>query len=322
MVEWGERSLGAFTLFSAGGGPRAACGEGSTRKGAPVVGTGREPGGADTAGRGRILCGTCAWADHQNFYPPGLKPTERLAFYARHFPVVEVDSTFYHPQPARNFQLWAGRTPAGFVFDVKAYRAMTRHDRQPRPGDEDVAEVFARFRESLRPLEQSGKLRAVLFQFPPWFTCTPENRGYLEWVRETYDTLLLAVEFRHRSWWQAAQRQETLDFLRSNALVNVICDEPQVGSGTVPAVVEVTNPRLAVVRFHGRNAAAWYKKGLANSGERFNYLYSRQELQPWAEAALRLAAEAQEVHLLMNNNFGDYAVRNARDLLEVLQELR
>lgn len=268
---------------------------------------------------GTIRVGTCAWADHANFYPPELKPRERLPFYARHFNLVEVDSSFYALQPPRNFRLWAEVTPPGFRFHVKAYRALTRHDRIPKPGEEDLGEVADRFRKSIMPLVESGKLTALHFQFPPWFVRRSENLAYLGWIREQFASYLVAIEFRHRSWFQsAAVSGETLAFLRDQEFAHTIVDEPQIGSGSIPAVVAVTNPRLAVIRFHGRNRETWYARGLATSGDRFKYLYSEDELRPWAEKARALAEEAEAVHLLMNNNFGDYAVRNAQQMLGLI----
>lgn len=265
----------------------------------------------------RILCGTCAWADHEDFYPPGLKPGDRLAYYARFFPIVEVDSTFYALQPARNFALWAQRTPPHFVFNVKAYGAMTRHHRQPRPGEEDLAAVFRQFDAALEPLRAAGKLRAVHFQFPPWFVASDANRAWVEHCREWFHRDLVAVEFRHRSWFAGGEAGRTLAWLKRLGAVHVICDEPQVGSGCVPLVEAVTCPRLAIVRFHGRNAATWYKKG-ETSAERFDYLYSREELAAFVPLVQRLAAAAEEVHLLLNNNRANYAVRNSLDLMELL----
>lgn len=266
---------------------------------------------------GIILCGTCAWSDHTDFYPPGLKPAERLPFYARHFPVVEVDSSFYHPLPQRHAERWAQVTPPGFRFDVKAYRALTRHDREAPASPEERERLAAGFVEALEPLRAAGKLRAVLLQFPPWFACRAEHRDYLRWCREALAPCRVAVEFRHRSWFEGAEAARTLAFLEREGLVHVIADEPQVGTGCVPPVVAATAPDLAILRFHGRNAATWYAR-TRTSGERFNYLYSRAELAEWAERIGRLAEEVEEVHALMNNNHANYAILNARELMELL----
>lgn len=265
-----------------------------------------------------IRCGTCAWSDHEEYFPKGLPPGDRLAYYASHFPIVEVDSSFYHLQPPKWYAAWAQKTPPGFVFNVKAYGAMTRHHREPRPGEENLGDVFKRFEASIQPLREAGKLKALHFQFPPWFTCKPENREYVQFCREFFADDLVAVEFRHNSWFLGANREETLASLRRMRAVNVVCDEPQIGSGTVPAVVAVTDPRLAIVRFHGRNAQTWYIKA-EKTAQRFDYLYSREELQEWvAPVRQQLEPHAEEVHLLMNNNRANYAVRNSLDLMELL----
>lgn len=267
---------------------------------------------------GQIRCGTCAWSDHEEYYPRGLPPAKRLSYYAGHFPIVEVDSSFYHLQPAKWYAAWAAHTPPDFAFNVKAYGAMTRHHREPRPGEEDLTEVFHRFAESVAPLREAEKLKALHFQFPPWFTCRPESLEWVQHCREFYADDLVAVEFRHHSWFEGENRERTLDFLRRIKAVNVVCDEPQIGSGTVPAVVAVTDPRLAIVRFHGRNAGTWYMKA-ESTAQRFDYLYSRDELREWVEPIRSLLEPAAaEVHLLMNNNRANYAVRNALDLMELL----
>ncbi len=268
---------------------------------------------------GQVLVGTCNWADHQGYYPSGLKSTERISYYARHFPVVEVDSTYYSLQPRRNFEAWCARTPEGFLFNVKAYRELTQHNRTPSGEVETPSvESFQKFSYSLDPMRECGKLRAVHFQFPPWFRRSKQNLEYIQTCRELMPDDLLAVEFRHRSWMEGEHADETLAFLRERHLAYVMVDEPQVGSGSVPPTVAVTNPDLAIVRFHGRNAETWYKKGLKSSTERFKYLYTQQELAEWIPAVERVQQEAREVHLLLNNNYGNYAVRNAVDLLELL----
>jgi len=265
-----------------------------------------------------IRVGTCAWSDHEEYYPSGLPQRERLTYYARHFPLVEVDSTFYRLQPARWFADWAARTPPDFRFNVKAYGAMTRHHREPRPGEEDLLEVFKRFAGSVEPLREAGKLGALHFQFPPWFTCSNESREWVQFCREYFPDQLVAVEFRHTSWFAGENREKTLQFLRDIRAVHVACDAPQVGSGTVPRVVAVTDPRLAIVRFHGRNARTWYVKG-TTSAQRFDYLYSKEELAEWlGPIRQELEPNVAEIHLLMNNNRANYAVRNALDLMELL----
>lgn len=265
-----------------------------------------------------IRVGTCAWADHEEYFPRGLPPGDRLAYYARHFSIVEVDSSFYHLQPPKWYAGWAAKTPDTFVFNVKAYGAMTKHHREPRPGEEDIGEVFRRFEASIEPLREARKLKALHFQFPPWFVASDENREWVHFCREWFKNDIVAVEFRHNSWFLGTTRESTLAMLRRLRAVNVICDEPQVGSGTVPAVVAVTDPRLSIIRFHGRNAKTWYMKA-ETTAQRFDYLYSRAELAEWvAPIREELEPEVEEVHALMNNNRANYAVKNALDLMSLL----
>jgi uncharacterized protein YecE (DUF72 family) len=275
----------------------------------------------------KLLVGTCNWADHDPFYPKGLKPADRLGYYAKLFPIVEVDSTFYRLMPATNFKAWVERTPDDFVFDVKAYRTLTRHDAKYQPGKkhegDDPAldpadDDFKAFITSLQPMREAGKLRAVLFQFPPWVKASQRNHDYMATIREYMQDDLVAVEFRHRSWLEGEERERTFDVLRSLGFVYTAVDQPQIGSGSIPPVYKVTNPKLAIVRFHGRNYKSWYVRNAASSRERFDYLYKPEELEEWVPPAQQMAVEAEEVHLLMNNNAQNYAIVNARDMMRLL----
>ncbi len=263
----------------------------------------------------RIYVGCCSWSDHTNFYPEDLPSNQQISFYARHFPIVEIDSSFYRLMPARNYQLWAERTPAGFVFDVKPYRQITGHDRENPP----EAEVFEAFSRSLQPLRDAAKLGAIHFQFPPWFVYRPENVAYLRECRDRFPGDRLSVEFRHRSWLEGDHVPELLETLNGYGLSLTVVDEPQVGTGSVPTLLAVTNPDLVIARFHGRNAKMWYAK-VKTTQERFDYLYSEAELREWVPNAAALAREARELHLLFNNNQQDYSVRNARQLAMLLKE--
>ena len=263
----------------------------------------------------RVYVGTCSWSDHTDFYPPGLKSTEQISYYARYFPVVEINSTFYHMAPARNYAAWARRTPEGFLFDVKPYKQLTYHDRQNPPDLETATD----FRDSMQPLRDAGKLGAVHFQFPPWFKHSERNLDYIRRLREFFAEDRIGVEFRHRSWLDKAHVSEVVGALRDAGVSLTVVDEPQLGSGSVPTVLKVTNPDLVIVRFHGRNYKKWYAK-VKRTGDRFDYLYSEEELRDWAPKAEELASQAREVHLLFNNNNRNYAVQNGQQLRLILQE--
>ena len=266
-----------------------------------------------------VLVGTCNWSDHRGFYPAGVKPADRLAYYARFFPIVEVDSTFYHLQSERNFAKWADATPEDFIFNVKAYKALTLHERDAQgqmvPPTRDIVE---RFSGAVEPLRAAGKLRALHFQFPPWFVATDRSRSYLSQVREMFPADLLAVEFRHRSWLVPQERERTFALLRDLQMIYTIVDEPQGESNSVPPLVTVTNPALAIIRFHGRNQETWNKPGLKSSQERFNYRYTTEELHGWLPNVQEVASEARAVHLLFNNNAGNHAVVNGLEMRDIL----
>ncbi|MFH1085123.1 MAG: DUF72 domain-containing protein [Chloroflexota bacterium] len=263
----------------------------------------------------RIHVDTCSWADHTNFYPPDLPSNQQIAYYAQRFPVVEIDASFYRLMPQRNYALWAERTPPGFLFDAKPYKQMTWHDRQNPPDDAQSRQYAA----TLEPLRQAGKLGAVHMQFPPWFTFRSDNLDYILHARGLFADDRFAVEFRHRSWLEPANVSTLCETLRAHAISLTVVDEPQLGSGSVPTVLEVTSPDLAIVRFHGRNYQKWYAK-VARTGERFDYLYSEDELREWVPHLRALAEGAREIHALFNNNAQDYAVRNGRQLRLLLRE--
>jgi uncharacterized protein YecE (DUF72 family) len=273
----------------------------------------------------RIRVGTASWTDHEPFYPPEYnrsdKKAYRISYYARFFSLVEVDSTFYSLQPVRNFAMWADRTPDDFLFNVKAYGELTWHHRDDaKEIITPAAETFAQFSAMLEPLRKVDKLGAILFQFPPWFIFGPEQLEYLATVREMLPNETIAVEFRHRSWVEGANAQETKAALTDSQLAYVAVDEPQVGSGSMPPIVMLTNPHYSMVRFHGRNRAMWYGKNLKSSRDRFDYLYTREELAPWAARIQRIAEALQgsEVHVITNNNASNYSIANAFDMQELL----
>ena len=263
----------------------------------------------------RIYVGTCSWSDHTGFYPDGLPSNQQITYYAQHFPVVEINSSYYHLMPERNYRAWSERTPDGFVFDVKPYKQITWHDRKNPPDDDQTRG----FRDVLQPLRDAEKLGAVHCQFPPWYVYKEKNVDYIRHLRDLFPNDRLGVEFRHRSWLEGDHVPEVLAALREAGVSLTVVDEPQLGSGSVPTMVEVTNPELVIVRFHGRNYKKWYAK-VKRTAERFDYLYSEDELREWVPNAQSLAEGSREMHLLFNNNAQDYAVRNGRQLRLLLAE--
>jgi uncharacterized protein YecE (DUF72 family) len=272
-----------------------------------------------------IRIGTCSWADEalsKHWYPPGTKPGDRLAYYAQHFDTVEVDSTYYR-LPAENMvERWAERTPDDFVMHVKAFGLMTRHPvklealppdlrddaptddkgRVERPSREFRGEVFRRFLEALEPLRSAGKLGGILFQFPSYVVFKDRSLEYLEWAREQLGDDEMLVEFRHVSWFDDEHRDETLRFLEDLRAAHVVVDAPRIegAKNVAPTVVARTSP-TAYVRFHGRNAATWNKRG-GSAAERFDYLYSDGELREWVGPLRELAEGAEQAYAFFNNN--------------------
>jgi uncharacterized protein YecE (DUF72 family) len=303
--------------------------------------------GPEPARIGNIRIGTASWTEKtllasRTFYPPAANtPERRLRYYARHFPVVEVDATYYALPSAETARGWADRTPLDFAMGVKAYAALTRHPLQPVRLDRDLQaelsrelrgrrnvyprdlpagvldELWTRFRNGIRPL--GGKLAYVLFQMPKWFTPTRESHAYLEEIPARLPEIPIAVEFRQAGWMAEERRTRTLDFLRRHGLVYVSVDEPQGTRASVPPVATTTSDALAVVRFHGRRKATWDRPGVSTT-ERFGYLYREDELREWVGRIRDLAGRSRTVHVLMNNCHRDYAVQNAKDLAGLLSE--
>jgi uncharacterized protein YecE (DUF72 family) len=294
-----------------------------------------------------ILVGSCSWADKTlldaKWYPPDAKsPEDRLRYYSEQFPIVEVDSTYYAIPAERNGELWAERTPSDFTFDVKSYAMFTLHGaavkmlpkevKQELPDEllakknvylkdlppEIADDLWRRFTDVLLPLDSAGKLGVVLFQFPPWFGPRRENRDYILEAKEKLGQYQMAVEFRNRAWMEDVSDQErSLKFLADNNISYVCVDEPQGFKTSVPPVIAATAP-VALLRMHGHNTGTWTKK-VATAAERFDYLYSEEELRSWLPRIEQLADEAREVHVLMNNCHRDYSVRNAREIGDMLR---
>jgi uncharacterized protein YecE (DUF72 family) len=286
---------------------------------------------------GDILVGTASWTDKtllaSGWYPESANTAEkRLRYYARQFPLVEVDATYYSPPAESTAKLWAERSPADFLFNIKAFSLLTGHptrisaiykDLRPETDKKNVypddltpqayEDVWTRFLSALDPLVETGKLGVLLFQFPPWFTIRRSNKQYLLEVAKRCSPLRVAVELRHESWFAGDNQAETLEFLRTHNLPFVSVDMPQGYKSSIPPVLEATSD-LAVVRFHG-HSEQWNSKDIY---EKFGYLYSDKELRSWVPKLSDLAQQTTQTHVLMNNCRGDFAQRNAATLMDFL----
>lgn len=298
---------------------------------------------------GTVLTGISAWTEPTlvkagTFYPKDATTAEaRLRYYASQFPITEVDSTYYFPPSERNSVLWIERTPQDFTFDVKAYALLTNHPtkteslykeiREALPAEladkrnvyrdklppKLVDEVWTRFAQALMPLHSAGKLGAVLFQFPQWFVIGRRNKDYILECRDRLADFRIAVEFRHKTWMQERNREETLSFLEEHRIPFVAVDMPQGFDSSIPKVGVVTADDLAVIRFHGRDPKAWASQ-TDRAADRFRYRYSPDELREWVPDIRSMAEQARETHVIMNNCYRDYAVVNARQLAGFLDE--
>ncbi len=293
---------------------------------------------------GRILVGISSWAEPElvrsGFYPAMVKtPAARLSYYASRFPVTEIDSSYHFFPTQRNLALWLENTPDGFSFDVKVFSLFTQHPTRfsslPRTirekygglvqakgnvylhhlPDAAVDELWAIFTRAIQAFQAAGKLGAVLFQLPPWFHPEPRNLDYIGSCRERLAPYRMAVEFRVGDWLDK-HREETLKFLRERGIALVCVDEPQGFKSSVPPDDEATAP-LGIVRFHGRNKEHWENKGIPST-EKFNYLYSENELEEWVPRIRALAGNTRELHVIFKNKHADYPIRNAARMKELL----
>jgi len=243
-------------------------------------------------------------------YPsPRPRSFDRLAFLSDFLDAVEVNETFYRRIDPKIASSWVSRvrSSGSFVFTVKLHRVFT-HDR-----DGDLEMEARAFRESIAPLLDSGRLRAVLAQFPQAFHDLPESRAHLRRIAQILPGLPLVAEFRHRSW----DGEGALDFLNGLRVGFCNIDQPSLGS-TLPPTEHVTSP-VGYVRLHGRNAKTWFARedaaggesGARGGGARYDYLYTMEELRPWVGRIERIAGRAEETVVIANNHYRGKAPANA-----------
>jgi len=237
------------------------------------------------------------------FYPDGIENRDMLKFYAQHFDVTELNFTYYGiPKPDTIARMMRA-TPTDFQFFVKANEATThKQDRS----------VAGQFNDALAPAREAGKLAGILAQFPWSFKNTSANRNYLTRLREDFSEHPVVVEFRHSSWIQPPLFQ----FLRDLQLGYCCVDEPGI-EGLVPPVAEATSD-TAYVRFHSRDASKWFG---GDAKERYNYLYSKDELAEWIPKVRRLAEDVKRAYIFFNNCHAGHAAVNATQFKDMLREL-
>lgn len=237
------------------------------------------------------------------FYPEGTKASDFLAFYAKRFACVELNSTYYRIPHPRVLEQMERKTPDGFRFVVKLNQAMT-HEASTEPG------LYRDFLAALEPLRAAGKFDGLLAQFPWAFRRTDARKAHLEAIRERLPGDPLWVEFRHASW----MHPKLPEWLRERSLGYCIVDEPAL-PGLVPPVTHVTSDD-AYVRFHGRNEQTWWGR---SGGDRYDYEYSKEQLEEWAKRVGELAQKAKQTYLFFNNCHAGQAARNAKLMEELLR---
>ena len=224
-----------------------------------------------------------------------------LPYYCRYFDTLELNVTYYRLPSLRTMGGIARKTPPEFNFWIKAQQDMT-HNRGQNPS------IFRQFRECIRPIQESGKFRGVLAQFPFSFKGNHENASYLRDLRHELEGLNLAVEFRHNSWI----KPEVFDFLKKQGITYCIPDEPNL-PGLVPPEPHVTS-EIGYVRLHGRNKKNWWGEG----ADRYDYEYTEDELKEWREKIEDFGTAARVIYLLFNNCHLGQAVRNALMMQQIL----
>ena len=265
-----------------------------------------------------IHIGLAGWGDHDKLYGTGVRAADKLKTYSEHFPVVEVDSSYYAIPKREHFAKWCLDTPSEFGFLVKAYQGMTGQLRGPLPYPDEASMYNALF-AAIEPIREAGKLRALLFQYPPWFDCTKAHVELLRRTKARLGDLPAALEFRHRSWFGAQVEDRTIAFMEQEGWIHSICDEPDAGSGSIPTIARVTDPKLTVVRFHGRNRDGWNSGGKGDwRAVRYLYRYNSSELAEWRDQLLELERATVQLVVIFNNNSGGDAADNAKQLMRML----
>lgn len=292
---------------------------------------------------GKILVGTASWSDPgfvERWYPKKMPAGERLGWYAQHFDLVEINSTFYSVPEPRMVERWCAATPDDFRFDVKLHQLFSFHSTPAKllpPDLQKRAETNAKrnvestlalqesllktFLRSMSIFRDAGKLGVFLLQLSPSFSPRKHELDELEPLIDMLSEYDLAIEFRNRNWAIGEQMESTIDFVRKHRVIFVNVDAPASDHFMVmPSDLdEITNSKVAYLRLHGRNAKA-YITGKTVAA-RFNYDYSDDEIAEVAERSRKLAREARELHVIFNNNNLDYAPRAALRLRKALGQI-
>ncbi|MBI4277488.1 MAG: DUF72 domain-containing protein [Armatimonadetes bacterium] len=300
---------------------------------------------------GSLYVGTCSWADRDfiktgGFYPAGARDQRtRMEYYGSAFNTVEIDAFYHALQPVERVtawsEVWTLATPPGFVFHAKAFALLTGHRSDVRRLPPELREaipagagsaggelrmrdltpeardlIWDWFRVSLRALYEAGKLGCINFQLPKYQRYSPEALELCLMAKDRLAPYRVAVEFRARDWYHRERWPEVVRTLREHGLLYTMVDiapDPRLPPNHV---VEVTGD-WAVIRLHGRNPAM--ARAGTPSTEVYDYLYTEEELQPWAEAARRVRRQVDKLFVLFNNHMRGQSVKNARMLRDMIE---
>jgi uncharacterized protein YecE (DUF72 family) len=276
-----------------------------------VKGT-NSPATSQPASPGRLLIGPAGWSysDWNGIVYPARRPRgfHEAAYLSQFFDTIEINTSFYQPLRPTLARQWIDRVAANprFLFTAKLWQKFT-HEPVTTPQDE------AAVRAGFDVLRDAGKLGAILLQFPFSFHNTPENVARLETLLRAFGDYPLAVEVRHSTWAQKNFYQ--LLHERGAGFCNI--DQPVIGNSIKPTG-RATSP-LGYIRLHGRRYDTWFTDDPAvPSYERYNYLYSLEELEPWAERIKKVSARAEKTFVITNNHYQGKSIVNALELIRLV----
>ncbi|MGE5580113.1 MAG: DUF72 domain-containing protein [Bacillota bacterium] len=243
-------------------------------------------------------------------YPEGMKQSDFLSFYATKFNSVEVDYTYYRQPSARTMEGMVRKVGPDFRFTVKAHKTITHEIPE---AESDRSKEIQTFTDGVAPMVESGTLGCILFQFPWGFKYSPANLDYVVSLGDKLPSAPAVVEFRNAGW----ARDDVYQALRGSGTGFCCVDEPNL-KGLFPKVVQVTS-KVAYLRFHGRNAAKWWSH--KEAWERYDYLYTDDEMKPWIPKIRDMEDLADDTYVLFNNCHRGQAATNASRMKELLQLL-
>ena len=263
----------------------------------------------------KITVGLTTWTEHPALINGEQRPVT-LNEYAQHMPTVEIDTFFYALPQMSTIQNWLSQVPSEFQFIIKAHQGMTLHQRNQEKGE--LALLFQQYRRTIAPLIATGQLKTILFQFPPYFDAEVKDIEYLKLVRDWLGDLPIAIELRNNSWYRPGVVDSLVSYCQDLQFTLVAADEPHDTVTSVPFYLATTNPKLAMIRLHGRNRKGWDNAGKEWRKTRTLYRYTQEELAGFAQKINQVNPQPQELCVIFNNNSGGDAAPNALQLQKLM----